>query len=67
MKEPKFPDVTVKLEGEDGNAGSIMGRVVRAIKAAGASKEEVDEYRKESMSGDYNTLLMTVMKWVNVE
>jgi len=37
MTEPKYPDVTVELEGQDGNAGAIMGRVVRALREAEVS------------------------------
>jgi hypothetical protein len=63
---PKF-DVEVQLSGEDGNAGAIMGRVVDALRQAGATKDEIDQYRKESMSGDYDNLLRVAMDWVEVE
>ena len=65
MSTPKY-NVDVQLTGEDGNAFAIMGAVTKAIRKAGADKSEVDEYQKESMSGDYNNLLRTAMKWVNV-
>jgi hypothetical protein len=58
--------VEVELVGHDGNAFAIMGRVQRALKDAGASKEELDQYLNESMSGDYDHLLRTAMKWVIV-
>jgi len=57
---------TVKLTGEDGNAFAILGRVQKALRKAGYSKEEVDDYLQEAMSGDYNNLLSVSMKWVNV-
>ena len=60
-------DVDVQLVGEDGNAFVIMGKVSRALKSAGATKEEVDQYMDESMSGDYDNLLRVAMEWVNVE
>lgn len=63
---PKY-DVKVKLVGKDGNAWAIMGNVSRALKKAGATQAEIDEYTKQSMSGDYNHLLRTAMEWVNVE
>jgi hypothetical protein len=66
MTEPKYPEVEVQLTGHDGNAFAIMGRVAGALKKAGVPKEEVGEYMKESMSGDYNHLLQTAMKWVAV-
>lgn len=59
-------DIEVELIGNDGNAFSIMGAVSKALRRAGATKEELDEYMKESMSGDYDNLLRTAMKWVNV-
>ena len=62
---PKY-DIEVQLTGNDGNAFAIMGAVQRALKTAGATQAELDEYLKESMSGDYDNLLRTAMKWVEV-
>jgi ribosomal protein S9 len=63
----KYETVTVKLTGTDGNAFAIMGAVSKALRKAGASADEVEQYMNESMSGDYDNLLRTAMKWVNVE
>lgn len=57
---------TVKLSGEDGNAFYILGKVNKALQQAGYTKEQRDEYDKEATSGDYDHLLQTTMKWVNV-
>ncbi len=65
MDDPKY-DVDVQLVGQDGNAGAIMARVVDALKREGAPKEEIALFRQECMSGDYDNLLRTCMKWVNV-
>lgn len=62
----KYPNVTVQLTGTDGNAYAIMGTVQRALRQAGVPKQEIDEYLKESMSGDYDHLLQTAMTWVEV-
>jgi hypothetical protein len=62
----KYPEVEVKLVGEDGNAFAIMGRVMAALKSAGVPKEEIDEYYKQSTSGDYDNLLRTATEWVSV-
>jgi hypothetical protein len=59
-------DIEVELVGHDGNAFAIMGKVKQALKRNGASDEEIAEYMKESMSGDYDNLLRTAMEWVNV-
>jgi hypothetical protein len=64
--EVKYPEIEVQLVGEDGNAFAIMGRVASALKSAGVSKEEIDEYYSESTSGDYEHLLRTATKWVSV-
>lgn len=58
--------VTVKLIGEDGNAFNILGRVSRALKKAGL-EQEAQDFLDEAMTGDYNHLLATVLKYVNVE
>lgn len=65
MENPKY-DIDVQLTGGDGNAFAIMGAVVREMRRAGVSKEDIDKYREESTSGDYDNLLATAMRWVNV-
>ena len=63
---PKF-DTTVALTQVDGNAFAIMGAVKSAIKSAGASQEEIDQYLAESMSGDYGNLIRVACSWVEVQ
>lgn len=65
MNKPKY-DIEVQLSGNDGNAFSIMGRCMAALKKAGASEEEIKDYRVESTSGDCDKLLQTAYKWVVV-
>jgi hypothetical protein len=62
----KYPEIEVQLTGQDGNAYAIMGAVQKALRKAEVPKEQIDEYLKESMSGDYNHLLRTAMAWVSV-
>ena len=57
---------TVKLIGESGNAFSVLGRVTKALKRAGM-KTESDAFLKEAVTGDYDHLLRTAMKYVEVE
>ena len=65
MRKPeKRP--TVKLVGRDGNAYGIMGRIKRALRSAGADQEYITKYLQESMSGDYDHLLQTALKYVDV-
>ncbi len=63
---PRYPDVDVNLSDNDGNAFAIIGRVTKALRRAGVGKETRDEYTKEATSGDYDHLLQTSVKWVNV-
>jgi hypothetical protein len=63
---PKYAEIEVELIGQDGNAVAIMGRVSNAMKRAGVSQEEINAYLDESMSGDYDNLLRTAVKWVSV-
>lgn len=62
---PKYPDVQVELVGEDGNAVAIVGRVSKALKRAGHA-DAVEEYHRGATSGDYEHLLATTMRWVEV-
>ena len=51
----------------NGNAFSIMGAVVNALRDAGATKETIKEYREKAMSGDYDNLLSVSMGYVDFE
>jgi hypothetical protein len=62
----KYPNVKVKLVGEDGNAFAILGRVRRELRRVGVPKEECDRFMAEATAGDYNHLLDVCMKWVDV-
>jgi hypothetical protein len=64
---PLFPEITVKLLGEDGNAFYILGKVQKAMKKAGIPRENINKFMDEAMSGDYDHLLRTVMVYVNVK
>ena len=59
-------NIEVELVGHDGNAFAIMGRVTKALRQNGYTADDVDEYRKEAMSGDYDNLLRVTMEWVEV-
>ena len=62
----KYP-ITVQLTGNDGNAFAIIASVSRALKDYGVDREEVNTFTQEAMCGDYDTLLRTAMRWVEVE
>jgi len=65
--DTKYPDITVELSEHDGNATLILGRVARALRRADVSENNIQKYRNEAMSGDYDHLLQVTMAWVNVE
>lgn len=60
----KYPNIHVELVGENGNAYAILGRVTKAMRRADLPKSEIDAFQKEAMSGNYDNLLQTVMRWV---
>lgn len=62
----KYPNITVKLVGGDGNAYAILGKVRAAMRKAGVPADEIKVYLDEAMGGDYNNLLATTMKYVEV-
>ncbi len=64
---PKYPQVTVKLVGTDGNAFAVLGATIKAMKRAGVPQSDIDAFRDEATSGDYDHLLGTVMQTVEVE
>ena len=64
---PKYPDVTVNLVGEDGNARAIVGKVRKALWQADVPNPVIGDFIKEATKGDYDHLLRTVYEWVNVE
>ena len=62
----RYPDIEVQLSGEDGNAFAILGLVRRELRRAGVSEDDCAAFTAEATSGDYDHLLQTVMKTVNV-
>lgn len=62
----KYPNIEVKLTGTDGNAFAIIGKVKAALRKNAVPREEQEAFMKEAMSGDYNNVLQTAMRWVEV-
>ena len=67
MTNIKHPEITVQLSGQDGNAFMILSLCKRAMQLAHLPQEEIDQFMKEAMSGDYNHLLATAMTWFDIE
>ena len=64
---PKRSRPRVNLIGTDGNAFAVLGRVFRVLREAGWSQAEIDAFKAEATGGDYDHLLATVMKYLDVE
>jgi hypothetical protein len=64
--EVKHPEVEVRLTGHDGNAFAVLATVTRALKDAGVAQAEIDEYFGEATAGNFDQLLETTMRWVEV-
>lgn len=62
---PKF-DIDVQLTGQDGNAFMVLGLVQRAMRRGGCSAEDIKSFTDEATSDNYDHLLQTAMKYVNV-
>ncbi len=67
MSAIKYPQVKIKLVGEDGNAFSILGRCKNAMRKAKIPEAEQKVMLDEAMSGDYDHLLATVMKYFTLD
>lgn len=65
MKDVKYPNIKVRLGGS-GNAFAILGAVKRAMQKEKLTKEQIDEFITEAQSGDYDNLLVTCMRYVEV-
>ena len=64
---PKYPAIKAKLIGQDGNAFAIIGTVQQALRKASVPQNDIDEFVVEAMSGDYNNVITTALKWVTVK
>jgi hypothetical protein len=63
--EVRHPEIEVQLSGTDGNAFAIIGQVTSALKRNGC-RHEVEEFMAEATAGDYDHVLQTCMRWVDV-
>jgi hypothetical protein len=63
---PRYPEIEVRLVGEDGNAFAILGRVLRELRRADVPEAELDEFLAEATSGDYDHLLQTAVRCVSI-
>lgn len=62
----KYPYIEVELTGADGNVFNLLGICTKAMKKAGLSKEEINNFVNESTSGTYDDFLRTCQNWFEV-
>lgn len=62
----RYPNITVQLTGTDGNAFAIIGAVNKALRRGHVPADEIKEFTDDAMSSDYNHVLVTAMRWVDV-
>ncbi len=65
MADIKYPDVYVQLSGEDGNSMAIVARTRKALRRANVPLSEIEAYSNEALSGNYDNVLQTTMRWVS--
>ena len=53
------------LVGIDGNAFSVMGYVSQCMKKEGMSRQDIENYRKDAMSSDYNNLILVSQEMID--
>jgi hypothetical protein len=63
----RHPEVTVELTGHHDDSVAVLERVMEALRQANVPVSEVRQYLDEATEGDYNHLLRTTLRWVNVE
>lgn len=66
-RHPRYPWISVQLTGQNRNAFNLLGLVRRGLNDAGVSKEELAQFQREATSGNYDHLLQTCVRWVNVK
>lgn len=67
--KPRYEQVHVgvDLNGPGGNAFAIIASVLSGLRSIHATKEEIEQFKSEAMSGDYEHLLMVCSEWVDIE
>ena len=63
----KYPDITVRLVGENGNIFNLIGITAGALRDARVPREEIDAFRDAVRSShSYDEALRVIMGTVNV-
>jgi len=60
---PRYPQISVQLSGNDGNAFMVLGLCKRAARRAGLPEADLDAFITEATCGTYDHLLQTATRW----
>ena len=66
MNKAKYPEVTIRLVGEDGNVFSLISRVARALRQSGHADAEVQFEREAFAANSYDEVLRLAISYVKV-
>jgi len=66
MSKPKYGQYKIKIVGGNGNAFMLLSSAKRQLREQNADPKIFDEFSKEAMSGDYDHLLKTFLKFFDV-
>jgi len=55
------------ISGQGGNAFAVMGTITSYLKQCNISKDEIDAFRKEAMSDNYDHLVRTCTEVTGIE
>lgn len=62
----KYPEVKVKLLGNDGNAFAILSACKYQAMKEGLNQKHIKEFMDEAVAKDYDHLLQTCMKYFEI-
>jgi hypothetical protein len=65
-EQPFFPEAEVELGYQDGSTPAIVARMRRALRRAGATEEHLALFQREALSGTYDNVIATCMRWADV-
>lgn len=63
---PRYPEISVRLSGRNGNAMVLVGAVRDALRRAHVSDAEIRQFTDDALSKDYDHVLQTCEAWVDV-
>lgn len=63
---PVYPDISVRLIGVDDHPMTIVAVLTKGLRDGGIGRDEIDRIVSEALSGDYDHVLSTCLKYVRV-